>query len=150
MAAIFLEDSCGSFTKKVSLFKTCLIIGVNHFSENQTCADLRAAIFRVTFCPSFPGGGKLAPDLFQSEIAATNVYDLGGSLGEELGEESGEIFSSHFRASFAVCRMTHKSSPKIPPNLSLHVLRRRNFKISSPRASGVWGPQENSGFIQEL
>ena len=36
--------------------------------------------------------------------------------------------------------MTQKSSPQIPPDLSLHVLGLK-FKSSSPRASGVWGPQ---------
>ena len=34
----------------------------------------------------------VGPDCPQSEIAATNFYDSGGSLGEELGEELGEIF----------------------------------------------------------
>ena len=33
----------------------------------------------------------LTPDSPQSEIAATNFDDSGGSLGEELGEELGEI-----------------------------------------------------------
>ena len=34
----------------------------------------------------------IAPDFPQSEIAATNFYDSGGSLGEELDEILGEIF----------------------------------------------------------
>ena len=37
-------------------------------------------------------GVFITPDFPQSEIAATNFYDLGRSLGEELGEELGEIF----------------------------------------------------------
>ena len=36
-------------------FQSCVNL---KFSENQTCTELRATIFRVTFCPQFPGGGK--------------------------------------------------------------------------------------------
>ena len=57
----------------------------------------------------------------RAKLRRQNFYDLGGSLGEELGEELGEIFCA-FSWLHLLCRMTHKSSPKIPPNLSLHVL----------------------------
>ena len=39
----------------------------------------------------------VTPDFPQSEIAATNFYDSGGSLGKELGEELGEIFCTFSR-----------------------------------------------------
>ena len=59
----------------------------------------------------------------QSEIAATNFYDSGGSVGEELGDE----FSAHFRASFAVQNdpriFTQNSSQFITPCLVAEILK---------------------------
>ena len=86
----------------------------------------------------------ITADFPQSEIAATNFYDSGGRIGRRiLGDFFfflGDFFFLRILVLHLLCRMTDKSSPKIPPNLSLHVLW-LNFKISSPRASGAWGPQ---------
>ena len=74
----------------------------------------------------------VTPDFPQSEIAATNFYDSGGSLGKELSEESGEIFCA-CRASFAVVAVqndpqifSQNSSQSITPclvaeNLKFHL-----------------------------
>ena len=53
----------------------------------------------------------------QSEIAATNFHNLGGSLDEELGEMFWPL------SCFICCaECPTKVSPQTPPNLLLHVL----------------------------
>ena len=59
---------------------------------------------------------EVTPDISQSEIAATNFYDSGGSVGEELGEILGGIF------------VLHSLRPtKFLPNSSLLWLKSQNF-----------------------
>ena len=84
--------------------------------------------------------GNITPDFPQSEIAATNFYDSDGSLGEELGEELGEIFCTFS----CFIRCTEWPTNLLPKFLPIYHSMSCGWKyeISSPRASGVWGPQE--------
>ena len=71
-------------------------------------------------------------------------YFFSGAKKRKSGRRMGRRIERNFlRISVlhSLCRMTHKPSPKIPPSLSLHVLWLK-FKISSPRASGAWRPQQ--------
>ena len=90
---------------------------------------------------------EITPDFPQSEIAATNFYDSGGSLGEELGEELGEIFCAFLCLICCTEWMTHKSSPKIPPNLSLHVLW---LKIWNFISASFWGLGATRFYCREI
>ena len=66
---------------------------------------------------------SVAPDISQSESAARNDYASGGSLSEEFGEMLDEFFWAF--SCFMCCgERPAKMSPKIPPNLSLHVSSR--------------------------
>ena len=92
--------------------------------------------------------GCFTPDIPQSELAATNVFDRAKSwLGEELDENWAKFwtkFSGHFRASFTVQNDPPKFLPKFLPIyhfMSCHGSCDRNLKISSSRASGAWGDQ---------
>ena len=60
----------------------------------------------------------------------------GRRIGRRIGRNFLRIFVLHL-----VYRMTHKSSPKIPP-IYLSMSCGWNFEFSSPRASGVWRPQQ--------
>ena len=88
-------------------------------------------------------GALTTPDILQSEIAATNCYELwveGRIIGRRIGR--------HFRSIFVLYLLTHQSFlPQILPNLSLLVLslKCRNFistsfwRLGAPTLSrGVW------------
>ena len=77
----------------------------------------------------------LTPDFPQSEIKATIFCDSGGSLGEELGK----MFCA-FPCFICFTEWRTNLLPKFLP-IYHSMSCGWNVKISSPRASGVWGPQ---------
>ena len=59
------------------------------------------------------------------------IFMTRGRIGRRIGRNVLCIFVLHL-----LCRMTHKSSPKIPPNLSLHVLW---LKFKNFISASFWG-----------
>ena len=110
--------------------------------------------------PFFGGPWKAYRNLFhlftadipQSEIVATNFYDRAKSWAKNWAKNWAKFwtkFSGHFRASLAVQNDPPKFLPKFLPiyhSMSWHGSCDWNLKISSPRASGVWGAQPKFSF----
>ena len=74
------------------------------------------------------------PEIPQSEIAATIFFG-----GRETGRKIGRNFGRNFEGVFvlcSLCRITQKTSPKIPRNLSLRVLR---MKCQNFISVSFWG-----------
>ena len=105
---------------------------------DQKCCKTRGKTPKGQLYPFF------MPDFPQSEIAATNLYDSGGSLGEELRRRIGRNFSAHFRASFAVQNepqiFSQNSSQFITPCLVAEIL-----KFHLCELLGFWAPRHFHG-----
>ena len=94
----------------------------------------------------------IMPDIPQSELAATNLCDWGGSLGEEMGGELGERLDKCFLGIFVLhllCRPT-KISPKVLPgyhyDMSLCLVRALVAEISNfglRKLLALWAPKKS-------